>query len=209
MSLSGAMLVLFLIGHLVGNLEVFGGPDAINAYGVFLRTVPKLLWTLRIAVILAFVVHIYTSIQLSLENRAARPVKYEGKKSVAATLASRTMLTGGLVVLAFLLYHLAHFTFGITNPEHASLIDAKGRPDIYSMMIFGFQNTYVSVMYIVAQACLAFHLAHGFGSAAQTLGLTSCGCARVIRLGGQALAIVICALYISIPFSVMMGWLHA
>jgi succinate dehydrogenase / fumarate reductase cytochrome b subunit len=170
---------------------------------------PKLLWALRIAIIVAFIVHIVTSIQLSLENRAARPVKYAEKKSVAATLASRTMLTGGLVVLAFLLYHLAHLTFGITNPDHAALIDDKGRPHIYNMMVLGFQNNYVSVMYIVAQVFLAFHLAHGFGSAAQTLGLTSCKCAGAIRVGGQIFAIVLFALYISIPIAVMTGWLHA
>ena len=209
MALSGAMLILFLIGHLLGNLEIFAGQEAINAYSVFLRSVPKLLWSFRIAVIVAFVAHIYTSVQLSIENKRARPVNYVGKKSVAATFASRTMLLGGLVVLSFVLYHLAHFTFGITNPDHAALIDAKGRPDVYTMVVLGFQNVYVSTMYIVAQVCLAFHLSHGFGSAAQTFGMTSCGCAKWIRISGSLFAFVLCALYISIPFSVLMGWLDA
>jgi succinate dehydrogenase / fumarate reductase cytochrome b subunit len=144
-----------------------------------------------------------------MENRAARPVRYIGKQSRAATLASRTMLSGGLVLLAFVLYHLAHFTWGITNPEYAVLHDGKGRHDIYTMIVLGFSNIYVTVFYILAQVCLVFHLSHGFGSAAQTFGLTSCGRARLIRRGGQILACLIGLGYISIPVAVMMGWLHA
>jgi len=209
MALSGGFLIVFLIAHLLGNLEVFGGPEAINAYGVLLRTFPKVLWALRIAVIVAFVVHIVTSVQLALENRAARPVKYADKKSVAATFASRTMLWGGLVVVTFLLYHLAHFTWGITNPNDFALHDEKGRHDVYAMVILGFSNIYVSAFYILAQICLAFHLSHGIGSAAQTFGLTTCKAGRALRTGGLVFAVVLCLGYVSIPLSVLMGWLHA
>lgn len=208
MALSGGFLIVFIIAHLLGNLEVFGGPEAINAYGVLLRSVPKLLWALRIAVIVAFVVHIITSVQLSIENRAARPVKYAHKKSVAATLASRTMLWGGMALLLFLIYHLAHFTFGLTNPEQFALHDEKGRHDVYTMMVLGFQNIYITAFYILAQIALAFHLSHGIGSAAQTFGLTTCGAGRALRVGGVIFAVVVCAGYVSIPFSVLMGWLN-
>jgi succinate dehydrogenase / fumarate reductase cytochrome b subunit len=209
MALSGAALILFLIAHLLGNLEVFAGPEAINAYGVFLRSMPKILWAARIGLIVTFVLHIYTSIQLSLEHRAARPVKYANKKSRAATYASRTMLLGGLVVASFLLYHLAHFTWGITNPDHFGLIDAKGRHDVYSMIILGFSNPYICALYALAQVCLAFHLSHGIGSAAQTFGLTTTKWGRALRFGGVGFAVVLCLGYLSIPFSVLMGWLHA
>jgi succinate dehydrogenase / fumarate reductase cytochrome b subunit len=150
-----------------------------------------------------------TSVQLTMENRAARPVKYADKKSVAATFASRTMLLGGLVVASFLLYHLAHFTWGITNPSDFALHDAKGRHDVYSMLILGFSNIYVSAFYILAQICLAFHLSHGIGSAAQTFGLTTCKLGRLLRTGGLLFAALLFLGYVSIPLSVLLGWLHA
>lgn len=209
MASSGVALILFLIAHLLGNLEVFAGQEALNAYGAFLRTIPKILWAARIGLLVMFVVHIYTSIQLSLENRAARPVKYADKKSVAATFASRTMLTGGLVVAAFLVYHLAHFTWGITNPDFYHLTDPKGRHDVYTMMILGFSNVYVSAFYILAQLCLAFHLSHGIGSVAQTFGLTATKWGRGFRTGGLIFAIILFLGYVSIPVSVLAGWIHA
>ena len=209
MALSGGFLVIFLIAHLLGNLEVFEGAEAINAYGVLLRTFPKVLWALRIGVIVAFAVHIYTSVQLSIENRAARPIKYADKKSRAATIASRTMLWGGLVVASFVLYHLAQFTWGWTNPDQFALIDEKGRHDVYTMVILGFSNIYVSTFYVIAQVCLAFHLSHGIGSAAQTFGLTASKWGRVLRTGGVVFAVLMFLGYSSIPVSVLLGWLHA
>lgn len=209
MALSGGVLVLFLIAHLLGNLEIFAGRDAINTYSAFLLSIPKMLWSLRIGIIVAFVVHLVTSVQLSLAQRAARPVKYLDKKSRAATLASRTMLLGGLVVLSFVLFHLAHLTFGITNPDHAALVDEKGRHDVYSMVVLGFQDIRISLFYILAQIFLGFHLSHGFSSAAQTLGITTVKTANMIRVGGIGFAVVLCLLYVSIPFAVLMGWLSA
>lgn len=209
MALSGGFLIVFLIAHLLGNLEIFEGAEAINAYGVLLRTFPKALWTLRIGVIVAFAVHIYTSVQLSIENRAARPIKYADKKSRAATFASRTMLLGGLVVASFVFYHLAQFTWGFTNPDQFALVDEKGRHDVYTMVILGFSNVYVSTFYVIAQVCLAFHLSHGIGSAAQTFGLTASKWGRALRTGGLAFAVLMFLGYSSIPVSVLLGWLHA
>lgn len=209
MALSGVALILFLIAHLLGNLEVFAGQEALNAYGAFLRSIPKILWAARIGLVAMFGIHIWTAVKLSLENRAARPVKYADKKSVAATFASRTMLTGGLVVAAFVLYHLAHFTWGLTNPEFDHLTDAKGRHDVYTMMIMGFSSIPVTLFYVLAQICLAFHLAHGIGSVVQTFGLTTSKWGVLLRKGGVVFALLLCAGYLSIPLSVLVGWLRA
>lgn len=177
-----------------------------NAYGVFLRTMPKLLWSLRIGLIVAFVLHIWTSIQLSIRNRRARPIAYAQKHSVQASLASRTMLLSGLVVLAFLLFHLSHLTWGFIHPEHAHLVDDQNRHDVYNMTVLGFQNIYICCFYIVAQILLGMHLSHGFSSAAQTFSLTSNQkWAVFLRHFGVCFAVVIAVLYISIPVSVWLG----
>lgn len=207
MAITGTILLLFVLGHLVGNLGIFSGREAFNDYAAFLKSVPKLLWTTRIALIAAFVLHIFSSIRLSISNRLARPLAYAQKTPVGATVASRTMLLGGLVVLSFILYHLAHFTLGITNPEYEYLVDAQNRPDIYAMVIAGFQNIYVVGFYVLAQGFLALHLSHGFSSAARTFGVGSAGY-RVFLRGGKMLAGLIFMLYVSIPLSVLAGLVH-
>ena len=126
MGATGAFLIVFVVMHLLGNLEIFFGRDAMNEYAVFLRSIPKALWSLRILTLVCFVTHIYLSIKLSLENKAARPVQYALKKNLAATMASRTMMYTGTLLLAFILFHLAHLTFGWTHPEHAAMIDEAG-----------------------------------------------------------------------------------
>ncbi len=206
MSVTGIALIGFIIGHLLGNLELFMGRDAVNSYALFLHTSPKIIWGTRIGVLLCAVLHVWTSIRLALHNKTARPQGYLHKKSVAATFASRTMMYSGLVVLAFVIYHLAHFTWDIVHPEYAELTDAQGRHDVFTMMVLGFQNVYISAFYIVAQILLALHLSHGFISAPQTLGLSNKLLVHVIRKAGVCLAIVIAALFISIPVSVMCGF---
>jgi succinate dehydrogenase / fumarate reductase cytochrome b subunit len=206
MAATGIGLIVFIIAHLLGNLEIYQGREAVNTYGAFLRTVPKLLWTVRIGLIVIFVLHIWTSIRLSMQNRAARAHAYTNKKSVRSTLASRTMLLSGLVVLSFLAFHLCHLTWGLTHPEHFDLVDDKGRHDVFTMTVLGFQSVYVVGFYVLAQILLGMHLSHGFSSAAQTLGLTSNGTvATLLRRGGLIFAIVVCTLYISIPISVWLG----
>lgn len=207
MAITGSMLMLFIVGHLVGNLGIFSGQEAFNDYAAFLQSVPKLLWAARIGLIVTFVLHIYTSIRLSIDNRSARPIGYAKKISVRASLASRTMLLGGLVVLTFVLYHLAHFTLGITNPEYEYLLDDQSRANVYGMVVAGFQNIYVVIFYCVAQLCLALHLSHGFSSAARTMGMGSYGYKLLVR-GGKLFAAVIFMLYISIPLAVLAGIVH-
>jgi len=209
MAITGFFLIFFILIHLLGNLEIFYGAEGVNAYGVLLRSFPKLLWSMRIALIVAFILHIWISIRLSIKNKKARPITYVQNNTIKATLASRTMLLSGLVVLSFLAFHLSHLTWGLVYPEHANLIDAKGRHDVYNMTVLGFQNIYVSLFYIVAQVFLCLHISHGFSSAAQTLGLTSDSkWAVFLRSFGVFLAIIISFLYISIPASVWFGFIQ-
>jgi succinate dehydrogenase / fumarate reductase cytochrome b subunit len=227
MAVSGLILIGFVIGHLVGNLQVFQDPDHINGYAEFLRKTGPLLWVARAIIIAAVLVHVWAATVLSLENKAARPEGYGVQHTIRATLASRTMKWTGLVVLAFLLYHLAHFTWGAAQtatfkdnlPEYTMqheyrvagfpVIDAGTKVhDVHSMMILGFQNVIVSLFYIVAVGLLAFHLLHGFDSMFQTLGLRSGRWSTGLR----KVAIVFCALYflgnLVIPGAVLVGKLQ-
>jgi succinate dehydrogenase / fumarate reductase cytochrome b subunit len=204
-AITGLFMVFFLLAHLAGNLEIFSGPKAVNQYAVFLRSMPKALWGFRILLLVSVFVHIYVTLSLTRDNRQARPNPYHIKKSRKATLASRTMMISGITVLVFVCYHLAHYTLGITNPEYVNLVDRDGHPHVYNMMVMGFSNPLVSGFYILAQVLLAFHLSHGVSSAARTLGVKSHLVYRRICLFGVAFAAMIAVLYVSIPFSVMVG----
>ncbi|MEI6806213.1 MAG: succinate dehydrogenase cytochrome b subunit [Myxococcaceae bacterium] len=201
MALSGLFLMSFLVIHLLGNLQIFAGPEVFNAYPETLHHYPILLWSARIFLICAFTLHILTSVYLSTKNKAARPIAYAQKKSVAASLASRTMLLGGLVILGFLLFHLSHLTWRWVFPEYSNL-------DLYSLTVLSFQNIFVTAFYVLAQVFLALHLSHGFSSAAQTLSLTR-WCAKTFRISGYAFAVTITLGYISIPVSIWLGFIHA
>lgn len=205
-ALTGLVLVGYVIGHMVGNLQIFAGPETINAYAALLHSMPAALWVVRAFLIVAFVLHIVMTIKLVAENRAARGGGYEKRNRVQARLATRTMALSGLLVLAFVAFHLAHFTVRATDPRFHSL--PRGEFDVFSMVILGFQSYVVSAFYVVAIFLLCLHLSHGFQSLCQTFGINS-GKVRLILLrGGQALSWVIFAGYISIPVAVLAGWLH-
>jgi succinate dehydrogenase / fumarate reductase cytochrome b subunit len=204
-ALTGVILILFVIGHLLGNLEIYLGQDHTNGYAEFLHTTGPLLWIVRIVLIVAVVAHIVATIQLSVENRRAKPRKYARKVSQASTIASRTMIYSGLLVLCFVIYHLLHFTFETTNPEFRTLTDAQGRHDVYHMVILGFRQPIISSFYVVSVFLLAGHLSHGFASVTQTLGINNRKLSGLISNGGRVLAWVIFAGYASIPITVLLG----
>src|SRR5262245_11823286 len=202
MAASGLVLFGFVIGHMLGNLQIFLGPEALNAYGEFLKSKPSLLWTVRLGLLLMVVLHILTSVQLTLENRAARPVGYAVGKPPAASYASRTLFMSGLVIFAFLVYHLLHFTLGVTNPEFMYLEDSLGRHDVYRMSVLGFSQPLVSFFYIFAMGLLCLHLSHGVSSWAQSLGWRSKNSVGIDRFAkGAALAIFLWNY--SIPLAVL------
>lgn len=227
MAVTGVILIGFVIGHLVGNLQVFSSPDKINGYAQFLHQLGPLLWVARIGLLVAVVIHIWAATVLTLENKRARgPEPYGFKHTIRATLASRTMRLTGYVVLAFIIYHLAHFTWGAAQGatfkealppytmQHEYLV--AGFPvvsagaqvlDVHSMVILGFQNPLVSLFYIIAVGLLSMHLLHGFDSLFQTLGLRSSRWSSGLR----KVAVVFCVAYflgnLAIPSAVLAGQL--
>src|SRR3954468_13476619 len=149
-AVTGVILIVFVVGHLVGNLQIFLGPDWINGYAQHLRDLGPLLWLIRAFLVITVILHIYFTILLAIENRRARPAGYVDKDYVKATFASRHMVASGVVVLAFIVFHLLHFTARKFNPQFPLLkLDPLNRYDVYSMMVYGFQNVYVSAFYIV------------------------------------------------------------
>lgn len=178
MALSGAVLFLFVVGHLVGNLQVLGAPELINTYAHFLKSKPALLWAVRLGLLACVAVHIVSAVALQQENKAARPEPYAGGTTYGSTLASRTMILSGLVILAFILYHLAHFTAllpGINGVGDfgalTTILHGETVPDVYAMMVLGFQVWWVVVFYLIAQGLLLMHLGHGLSAMFQSLGL--------------------------------------
>jgi len=193
MALTGLVLVLFVLGHMLGNLQIFLGADVINAYAYKLHHVlpTSALWGIRIFLLACVAVHIWAAISLTLDNRKARPQDYEKKQPVQATFASRTMRMSGLILLAFIGFHIAHYTArvvpgmqynetGVINPtevplvKHGEVVTHEGAPvmtfNVNDMMIAGFEVWWVSAFYILATGLLCLHLTHGFSSMFQSMG---------------------------------------
>ena len=205
-AVSGAGLFLFVIGHLLGNLQIFLGPEAINRYGHFLQTTPEILWPARIGLLAFVIIHIWTSIALTIENRAARDQRYEVKKIVDAPVASRTMIWSGGIIVAFVGFHLAHYTLLVVHPEYRELHDALGRHDVFRMMILGFSNGWVSGFYVLGVGLLCLHLSHGTSAMFQSLGLKNEAYAAFIDRAANIVAVFIFVGYSSIPLAILMGY---
>ena len=206
-ALTGLALFGFVIGHLIGNLQVFLGDNgkAINAYGAFLQGLGEILWAIRFGLLVMVVLHIVFTIKLRLENRAARPEKYAVTRYRATTKPARWMALSGLMVLCFIIFHLLHFTAQTIDPSYKTMLDSELRHDVYGMIVKGFKNPYASGFYIVAVGLLAMHLNHGIASMFQTLGLNSAKVRPLWEKGGPALSWLIFLGYASIPVAVLIG----
>jgi succinate dehydrogenase / fumarate reductase cytochrome b subunit len=203
MAVTGAILFLFVIGHLLGNLQVFDGPDRLNAYGRFLKNLGELLWIVRIVLLAAVGLHIVATVQLALRNQKARPVGYKVKKSVNSNYADRTMYWSGPIVLAFVIFHLLQFTAGYIHPE-SQFIEG----DVYHNVVAGFQVWWVSAWYIFSMILLGFHLRHGLWSMFQSVGINHPRHTPALQQAALWIAILITAGYISIPIAVLVGWVR-
>ena len=204
MAISGAALFLFVVGHLLG-------PDQINAYGNFLQTTPEILWPARIGLLASVALHIWSAVTLAKENKAARPVPYATWDSTAASYASRTMLMSGLIIGGFVIYHLLHFTvqakpINFTGQDFVAFHDAKGRHDVYRMMITGFSYPLVSGFYVLATALLCLHLSHGTSAMFQSVGWKNQVYGPLIDRFAKITAWVIFLGYSSIPVAVLLGF---
>jgi succinate dehydrogenase / fumarate reductase cytochrome b subunit len=199
---SGILFIGFVAAHMIGNLKVFLGPDAINRYGEFLRDMGEpvfprsfLLWCLRTLLFVGLIVHVALTIHLARRSRAARDVRYQHPAVVDANYASRTMRWGGLVIFLFLVFHLMDFTWGV-HPDYV-------RGDVYDNLVSGFTRVPVVIVYLFAMVALGMHLYHGTWSTFQTLGVNRARWDRSIRALALGLGLVIPIGYSIVPLAVL------
>jgi succinate dehydrogenase / fumarate reductase, cytochrome b subunit len=202
MAVTGFILFGFVVAHLLGNLQIYVSPEQINHYAASLRAIPALLWGARITLLVAVILHIWSSFELWRLQRAARPVPYVKKANVHSTYASRTMMWSGPIVLAFVIFHLLHFTFGVVHPGGPFV-----EGNVYNNVVTGFQFWAVSLFYIIAMVLLCLHLYHGLWSMFQSLGFSHPVYTPWLKLFAKIVAILIAAGNISIPVAVLAGFL--
>ncbi len=208
MAATGLVLFGFVLTHMAGNLKVFQGPEKFNAYAEGLRELGApflphggLLWIARFALLAAVGLHIHSAWAVSRQSRAARPVGYQRLDLQKATYASRTMRWGGVIIALFVLYHLAHLTWGSAHPDFVP-------GDVYHNFVTGFSVWWVSAFYVVANVALAFHLYHGLWSLLQSLGLNHPAVAPWRRPLAATFAAVVFAGNVALALSVVLGIVH-
>jgi succinate dehydrogenase / fumarate reductase cytochrome b subunit len=208
MAVSGLVLLLFLLAHMLGNLKIFFGATDFDGYAAWLRTIgaPVLhdawfLWLQRVVLLVAVVAHVTAAVQLSIRDRRARPVRYVHRRRRQATFATSTMRWGGAILALFVVWHVLDLTVGVANPDFAA-----GRP--YHNVVVDFQVWWIDLIYVVAVFALGLHINHGFWSAAQTLGVNRPARDRAIRAVGWTLAVAITAGFVIVPVAVLTGWVR-
>ena len=208
-ALSGLGLAGFVVFHMLGNLQVFQGPDALNTYAAFLREMPMALWTARLGLFAIVSLHIGLAYRLTMHNRRARPVPYAVREYRRASLASRTMaLTGSLLVL-FIVFHLLHLTAGWVDPSFSDRLYVRGQRDVFAKMVHAFQNPLFVVIYLVGQVVLGLHLSHALSSSLQTLGMEHPMLNRLFRGAGPLVALLVVVGNVAIVLAVAFGVVHA
>ncbi|HEX5580997.1 MAG TPA: succinate dehydrogenase cytochrome b subunit [Gemmatimonadaceae bacterium] len=199
MAVTGLIGVGFVIGHMLGNLQMFQGAEKMNAYAHFLKSLGGLLWLARLILIAALVLHVVAAYQLTRMRAAARPVGYKhGSQREVSTLASRTMRWGGVLVLVFIVFHILHFTTLDIFPSYSAT-------DVYGNVIHGFSIWWVTLFYVVAMVFLGLHLYHGAWSSFRTLGATKMSAHPLRRTVALWVAIIVWAGFTAIPVAVFMG----
>jgi len=198
LAITGIAMFGFVTGHLLGNLQVFLGPERLNSYAAFLKSNMEILWGARIGLLVCLVAHIVVTLQLLKIKNQARPVSYAKKNNSHSSLASRTMYMSGPVILAFVIYHLLHMTLGVVHPRFSHY-------DVYSNVVYGFLQWPVSLAYIVAVGLLCMHLSHGIYSMFQTLGFSHPVYTPRIKRAARTIAVLFFLGYASIPMAVITG----
>ncbi len=204
MAVSGLFLLMFAVAHLIGNSTIFVGADWINAYAEHLHDLPVMVWPFRAFMLAMLLVHIFFGVTLTLENWGANPGKYAVKKQQKITFSSKTMIWTGLLLLAFILGHLVHFTLRLT-PDLVLKADAVGRFDVYTMVASSFGSLLVSGLYFVAMVVLFLHTSHGIQSVFQTIGLNNDRTLPRFHFMGKFLASVFLLGFGAIPLLILTG----
>jgi succinate dehydrogenase / fumarate reductase, cytochrome b subunit len=198
MAVTGIVLVGYILAHVTANLLIFAGPAAIDSYAAKLRTVPALLWGVRILLLVSVVLHIVVATQLTVRSRAARPVPYHRLEPQTSSAASRTMRWGGVALLLFLVYHILHFTTGQAHPDFIHLAP-------YHNVTTAFRVWWVAAIYIAAMLALAMHLYHGTWSMFQTLGIEHPRVNPARRRVATLIAVLVPLGFVTVPVAVLVG----
>lgn len=205
-AVTGIVLILFVIGHIGGNMTLYMGQSALNNYAHFLQTSP-MLWVVRLAMLAVVLLHIALGIAVTRENRMARPEAYHAGYPWYLRLYQRRMIISGLVLLVFVVGHVAHLTLGAGVGEVFHLKDAGGNVDVYSRVVSIFQNSWIAWAYIVAMLLLAMHLKHTVRAVFQTLGFFRENYYEFFEFLSWVVTLAVVGGFISIPLSVQLGWL--
>jgi succinate dehydrogenase / fumarate reductase cytochrome b subunit len=207
MAVTGLLLLLFVLQHLVGNLKVFGGQDAFNAYAEFMQGLGVIKWGARFGLLGVLVVHVAAALKLRARNAAARPSRYAVQRPSTSTWYGRTMMVSGLLVLAYLAYHLAHFTGEIVNYEPLTVRGADGQlhRDIYTNFVRSLSNPLIGGFYVLGNVALALHVAHGASSMLRTLGLSQGRFRSALEKAGPVTGLLLGAGNVSMPLACMAG----
>ncbi len=201
MALTGVILLLFIVAHMAGNLLIFAGREALNAYAAALKSVPEVLWLVRLILLAALVLHVLYAVQLTIINWRARPGLALRRRDIETNYAARTMIVSGPLLLLYVVYHLLMFTFLTTGPGYSPT-------DVYANVVAACQVPAIAGVYIVAMLLLGLHLYHGFWSMFHTAGVSKPGYQRWRRITAPIVAIVLTLGYVVIPVSVLSGVLR-
>jgi succinate dehydrogenase / fumarate reductase cytochrome b subunit len=209
MAVTGTVFLLYLVAHMLGNMKIFFGEQALNTYASWLREIGEpalpgegMLWLIRVVLLAALVAHVVAATALALRARRARPVKYAHRRPVSTSYASRTMRWGGVIILLFVIYHILDLTTGTVNPN--------GVPgEVYDNVVADFSRWYVTLAYTVAMVALGFHVRHGVWSALQTLGRSSGPYQMRYKAIALVFAVILTAGFLAVPFAVQFGLVGA
>jgi succinate dehydrogenase / fumarate reductase cytochrome b subunit len=199
MALTGVILVVFVLGHMSGNLLAFRGAAAFDAYSHFLQSATVPLWSLRGVLLIAVIFHIHSAWSLTRDARAARPEGYAGRRNLIATPAARTMRWGGVLLLVFIVYHILHFTVGTVHPSFV-------RGAAYTNLVSGLRVPLIGAFYLLAMLALGLHLRHGIWSVFQTLGVNHPAVDRGRNLLAVLLAVLVAVGFAAVPAAILFGW---
>ncbi len=207
MACSGLILVGFLTTHLLGNTTLFAGSAAINTYAEHLHKLGPVLWIFRLGLLGALLIHVTFGIWLTLQNRASKPMGYAKKTTQSTTLAAETMIYSGLTLLAFIVYHLLHFTLRKVGLDPSLFRNAVGQVDVFRMVVLSFQKWPLALLYAGGLTALFLHLSHGISSIFQTLGACNEHLLPLLRRAGIVTALILLVGYLSIPLLTYFGFI--
>ncbi len=200
------MILLFLMGHALGNLLVFSGQESLNTYAYWLQNNP-LLWFFRVTMLSLLLLHVALALRLYYQNKKARPVAYADHKDIQLTLSAKTMIFSGAIIFAFILFHIAHLTLGWVSTTSLEVEAGQKMIDVYSNVVDGFKQPAITILYVISLLVIGLHLHHSIKSLFQTLGFHHQNFHQMIDYLAPAVIIILTVAFISIPLAALFGFL--